>query len=132
MGDADRLPNGNTLVAAAPRGRILEVASDETLVWELTAQPPAIMYRAERIPSLYPLRGDANGDDDVDLLDFGAFQDCCGGADSFASHRGCLVHDFDEDGDVDLEDYSGFVAATREVPVSVIYSARLVNKQLAD
>ena len=57
------------------------------------------------MPSLYPLRGDADGDDDVDLHDWGDFQRCFNGANGFAVHRDCLVHDFDEDGDVDLDDY---------------------------
>lgn len=34
MGNADRLPNGNTLVTESPFGRLFEVTSDGHMVWE--------------------------------------------------------------------------------------------------
>ena len=110
-GDADRLPNGNTLVTAGSSGRLLEVAQDGTVVWELTATDPCEIYQSERVLSLYPLRGDVDGDDDLDLLDFADFEVCLHGPDESAFHRSCLLHDFDEDADVDLEDFASFQAA---------------------
>jgi hypothetical protein len=59
-GDADRLANGNVLIAAGRRGttaatpesRIIEVARSGEVVWELKLPPDHGVYRAER---LYPL-----------------------------------------------------------------------------
>lgn len=44
--DADRLPNGNTLVSDSHGGRILEVAPNGSIVWQTTAPNP---YDAERL-----------------------------------------------------------------------------------
>lgn len=59
-GDADRLANGNVLIAAGRRGtvaatpesRIIEVARSGEVVWELKLPKDHGVYRAER---LYPL-----------------------------------------------------------------------------
>jgi len=57
MCDANRLPNGNTLITDAWQGRILEVNSAAEKVWEATIvnqfafDTPYMMYKAERIPS---------------------------------------------------------------------------------
>jgi hypothetical protein len=111
VGDADRLPNGNTLVTGGANGHIMEVTPDGTVVWELSGVSPLTdMYRAERVLSLYPRYGDVDGDDDIDLHDFAYFQRCFGGADNLAIHHDCLVHDFDEDADVDLDDYKALQA----------------------
>jgi hypothetical protein len=54
-GDADRLPNGNVLVAAGDRGpgtesRVFEVTKqDGKVVWEFRLGPDMSMYRADRI-----------------------------------------------------------------------------------
>lgn len=68
LGDADRLPNGNVLINHGgirtqdepDRARLIEVVPNGTdggdIVWELhlgVADDPAIVYRAERLPSLY-------------------------------------------------------------------------------
>jgi hypothetical protein len=45
--DADRLPNGNTLVADSRNDRVLEVAPDGTVVWEVYA--PWLVYDVERV-----------------------------------------------------------------------------------
>jgi hypothetical protein len=105
--DADRLRNGNTLITSGHAGTAImeEVTHDGELVWRMELPFPTSMYRGERIASLYPLRGDADGDDRIGLLDYGEFQDCFAGADDFAIHRDCLVHDYDEDGDVDVTDF---------------------------
>ncbi len=51
--------------------------------------------------------GDADMDDDVDLLDWSALQTCFSG-DGLPSNDSCDVFDFDSDGDVDLQDYGLF------------------------
>jgi hypothetical protein len=45
--DADRLPNGNTLVVDSLNHRVLEVTPDGEVVWEF--YPPWLPYDAERI-----------------------------------------------------------------------------------
>ncbi len=45
MGSAQRLPNGNTVIADSDSGRVFEVAADRTTVWENTA---AWVYRGYR------------------------------------------------------------------------------------
>jgi hypothetical protein len=102
-GDADRLRNGNTLVAAGSSGRIMEISPEGGVIWEL--ETPAVIYRAERVPSLYPLPFDADGDDDIDEDDLNDFYSCYSGTGNKAIHRNCLMHDFDFDGDVDFYDY---------------------------
>ena len=63
-GEADRLPNGNTLITAGSaqegdaQGRIFEVTEDGTKVWEMwlgSSEPDEVAgsYSAERIPVLY-------------------------------------------------------------------------------
>ena len=65
-GEADRLPNGNTLITAGSaqegdaQGRIFEVRADGTKVWEMwlgSTEPDEVAgsYSAERIPVLYGL-----------------------------------------------------------------------------
>ncbi len=56
-GDADRLPNGNTLIVNSGRGRIFEVAPNGEKVWELELYHPVFgtgglhqIYKAERVP----------------------------------------------------------------------------------
>jgi hypothetical protein len=51
--------------------------------------------------------GDCDGDGDVDLVDFGAFQLCFGIEEDLAT-AGCLCSDFDSDSDVDLVDFAQF------------------------
>jgi hypothetical protein len=46
--DADRLPNGNTLVGDSRNSRVLEVTPDGEVVWELFA--PYLVYDVERLP----------------------------------------------------------------------------------
>lgn len=54
-GDANRLPNGNTLVTAAGEGRVVEVNASGEKVWEMVLKHPRdgfhyTFYKAERIP----------------------------------------------------------------------------------
>jgi hypothetical protein len=51
-GDADRLPNGNTLVAAGKINRVIEVDANSDVVWQIYT-PGLSSYRSERVPSLY-------------------------------------------------------------------------------
>jgi len=55
MGDANRLPNGNTLITNSLMGRIIEVTRSGDKVWELLMQHaiPGVyhsLYKSERIP----------------------------------------------------------------------------------
>ena len=51
MGDADRLPNGNTLITYGPHGRLVEVTPDGRKVWELQLSSGIKnrIYKAERL-----------------------------------------------------------------------------------
>jgi hypothetical protein len=62
----------------------------------------------ERIGATLP--GDYDGDGDVDLADFGAFQACFNGPNRVAAQTGCEAADFDADNDVDLGDFGRFQA----------------------
>jgi len=71
QGDADRLPNGNTLITPGRNGYTYEVNADGEELWKLERNPVEgfrgnKIYRADRIPNLYPLvytiDGPSNGD----------------------------------------------------------------------
>ncbi len=54
-GDANRLPNGNTLVTNVTRGRLVEVTPSGETVWEMIMKHPAEgiyheIYKCERLP----------------------------------------------------------------------------------
>jgi len=52
VGDADRLPNGNTLITAGVSGRIIEVDPLGEIVWEIAVSPGVWwIYRAEHLPA---------------------------------------------------------------------------------
>lgn len=55
--------------------------------------------------------GDGDGDEDLDLLDFGRLQDCSTGHENENLTNDCVAFDFDLDVDVDLEDFSAFQEA---------------------
>lgn len=50
-GDADRLPNGNTLITDCDNGRIIEVTAEGENIWEVFFENRRI-YRSERISDL--------------------------------------------------------------------------------
>ena len=52
--------------------------------------------------------GDFDGDGDVDLLDFNAFEACFTGEDGGPVDPGCAAGDFDGDGDIDCSDWERF------------------------
>jgi len=53
---------------------------------------------------------DADGDNILTLLDFFDFRDCQGGG-PYAPGDPCAVHDVDQDGDVDADDFDAFLVA---------------------
>jgi hypothetical protein len=66
--DADRLPNGNTLIGDSRNHRVLEVTPDGEVVWELFA--PYLVYDVERLPgdgSNGPTIAEQNESGSVDL-----------------------------------------------------------------
>lgn len=46
--DADRLDNGNTLIADSRRNRVVEVAENGSTVWSV--EVPGVVYEADRLP----------------------------------------------------------------------------------
>jgi hypothetical protein len=67
--DADRLPNGNTLIVDTYGQRIIEVTPDREIVWE--REVPTMPYDAERLPhgdepGGPPIDGGDTGDDKSD------------------------------------------------------------------
>ncbi len=78
LGDADRQPNGNTLMVAGPNGLIYEVDSASQLVWKLQVGSPfpdGAVYRAERIEKLVvDTPGDVDDDWDLDMHDLASLQ----------------------------------------------------------
>ncbi|MCP4247013.1 MAG: hypothetical protein GY778_08175 [bacterium] len=57
----------------------------------------------------FPGGSDGNADDDADLADFAAVQECFSGDGGTPIGWPCFVHDADEDGDVDLADHATFM-----------------------
>jgi hypothetical protein len=73
VGDADRLPGGNTLVTAGRSAKLYEVDAAGSEVWRLelpSGVPTYSIYRAERIPALIvDVPGDTDGDGFADVID---------------------------------------------------------------
>jgi hypothetical protein len=111
-GDADRLPNGNTLITATPQLTLFEVDAAGRLLWKLEpAGPlgPGTAYRAERLPALiFDAAGDGDGDRDLDLLDFGALQAAFGVSSPGPLDYPEKLSDFDGDGVIDMADVRAF------------------------
>tara|TARA_Y100000996_G_C22552573_1_gene654307 strand:+ start:459 stop:2285 length:1827 start_codon:yes stop_codon:yes gene_type:complete len=57
-GECDRLANGNTLISAGRNGNVIEVNSNNDLVWHLNVKDNnnihISVYRTQRVPNLYP------------------------------------------------------------------------------
>jgi hypothetical protein len=56
-GECDRLSNSNTLITAGRTGNILEINSQNEIIWHLNAKNnnlPVPMYRSQRIDNLFP------------------------------------------------------------------------------
>jgi syndecan 4 len=52
--------------------------------------------------------GDFDRDGDVDMSDFGRFQNCMSGANILQTDPACVKADIDNDGDVDAADFASF------------------------
>jgi len=110
VGDADRLPNGNTLVVDGPGANIMELDPSGNAVWFLDAGPnffdPAgvLIYRVEHVDQLIvETPGDTDGDWDIDLHDWARLQV------AYTAQKTPLtfpdvLHDHDGDGDIDPQD----------------------------
>jgi len=72
--------------------------------------PPIVDLGAHEYPGP-PVPGDFDGDGDVDLADFSAWDGCLTGPNAGPYADGCQTFDFESDGDVDLRDFAGFQAA---------------------
>ena len=56
-GECDRLLNGNTLITAGRTGNIVELNSNDEIIWHLSVKSnnsPISIYRSDRVPNLYP------------------------------------------------------------------------------
>ena len=56
-GECDRLSNSNTLITAGRTGNIIEVNSQNEIIWHLNVRNndlPVAMYRSQRIDNLFP------------------------------------------------------------------------------
>ncbi|MHC5023344.1 MAG: aryl-sulfate sulfotransferase [Planctomycetota bacterium] len=107
IGDADRLPGGNTLVTVGAAAKIIEVAPDGEEVWNLSLIDVGnfLVYRSERIPSLVlpaacDCPGDLNCSQFVDYTDLFDMLDDWGTCPDIAD---CAA-DLDGDGDVTILD----------------------------
>lgn len=80
ISSAQRLPNGNTLIAEGSDGRIIEVTADHEIVWEYIspywgkAMNMNMLYRAYRIPYEWVPQLDAPHETPVEPLDVGQFR----------------------------------------------------------
>ena len=75
-----------------------------------SASTHASDHRPVIVDYIVPLWGDEDGDGDLDLGDYTAFQACMTGPNG-GLPGGCDWADFDSDGDVDAEDFLSFQAA---------------------
>ncbi len=111
VGDADRLPGGNTLLVSGPANFIFEVSTNGLPVWALNIEdggfPEYLIYRAERIPELIvDTPSDTDGDWDLDLADYAATQRCFTGPGPAGLTFDCSLSDADDDNDVDGDDFA--------------------------
>ncbi|MBN1492189.1 MAG: hypothetical protein JXA69_19915, partial [Phycisphaerae bacterium] len=69
------------------------------------------MYERDLMLGELPgVSADFDGDDDVDMTDFGLFQMCFNGPNRAPAENDCDAPDLDGDGDVDMTDFGVFQA----------------------
>ena len=80
ISSAQRLPNGNTLIAEGSGGRIIEVGADHELVWEYISPywgkhfKMNMVYRAYRVPYEWVPRLDPPRETPIEPLDVTTFR----------------------------------------------------------
>jgi hypothetical protein len=101
LGDADRLPGGNTLVTGGRKATLFEVDAAGSEVWRLelpSGAPTYTTYRAERIPALIvDVPGDTDADGLADLVDNCPDAVNAGQVDTDADTMGNACDDDDDD-----------------------------------
>ena len=70
--DADRLPNGNTLITDTRNARLVEINSTGTVVWEHQFDYRALPYEADRLPAGEPVGAPTYGNADSDGVAVGS------------------------------------------------------------
>jgi hypothetical protein len=112
LGDADRLPGGNTLVTAGISGALYEVAPDTTVLWSLEVEgvfPQFLIYRADRVPSLViVVPADITGDGLVNASDLAILLGAWGPNPGHPA-------DITADGVVDNADLQALLAAWQDI-----------------
>ena len=103
-------PSGHLFVAGASHVFEYDLLAEEVLGIFATQTNPSGMAPPYEIV-FGPRAGDADGDWDLDLGDFAAFQRCFGGDGVAPSNYNCLTFDHDRDGDIDAADLAAFSAA---------------------
>ena len=91
-------------------------ARSQRFVLPASAAPSALQFDPQQwilrtgVTSAALVIGDMDGDNDVDVVDYGRFSSCYTGPGGHAL-AGCEGGDFDGDGDIDCTDWAGFQAA---------------------
>jgi len=100
-----RVPAGTTIFATTRNGAICPHSYNAaTGRVHLTGALSTGAQANTDVRVYFGVRGDADGDGDIDLDDFPAFAPCMTGPMGVAAAE-CRVYDFEPDGDVDLADY---------------------------
>jgi hypothetical protein len=101
------VPDGNRLLT--------EIVAFEMLIQDVDSPPTSFGdWYIDNLRIIEPpvgaggIPGDSDGDDDVDLVDFAAFQLCYTGSSAGPVDENCQTFDFDDDTDVDLTDFGAF------------------------
>jgi hypothetical protein len=101
-------------IADRTRPVLLGTFDEPGIAWRVAASgwygyvsdgPAGMFILRMGTPSLW---ADFEGDDDVDLADFGSFQACFNGPNRVPKAPDCTGADFDGDADVDLKDFHVF------------------------
>ncbi|MCP4594125.1 MAG: hypothetical protein GY842_25630, partial [bacterium] len=104
-----RVPAGTTIFAVTQNGVAQAYSYDSATGRVQVSGSLAVGLGATTdVRVYYGLRGDAEGDDDVDLADYASFPACLTGPDNGPPAPQCAVFDFEPDNDVDLADFVAF------------------------